>query len=116
MKQETFDGTISSAWGTPVKPALSFQGTFQAYESAEEIRKANDWPSDDEVLKMRNTERKANARQQAMVAALETAGYKKPTLEDESVRVREMVKIFVAAGNNEEVALQKAKAALGITD
>lgn len=116
MKNETFDGTISSAWGTPVKPALTFSGTFQAYEKVDEIRAANDWPSDDEVLKMRNTERKANARQQAMVAALEAAGYKKPTLEDENVRVREMVKIFVAAGNSEEVALQKAKAALGIPE
>lgn len=116
MKTEKFEGSVSSAWGTPIKPSISFQGSYQAYETYEEIVAANDLPSHDEVLKLRNTERKQNQRQQAMIAALESAGYKKPTLEDEAVRVREMVKIFVAAGSSEEVALQKAKAALGIAD
>ena len=116
MKSVTFEGTVSSAWGTPIKPSISFKGSYQAYENYEEIVAANDLPSHDEVLKMRNDERKQNQRQQAMVSALEAAGYKKPTLEDEAVRVREMTKIFVAAGNTEEVALQKAKAALGIAE
>lgn len=116
MKQLTFSGTVSSAWGTPIKPSISFNGSYQAYETYEEIVAANDLPSHDEVLKLRNDERKQNQRQQAMIAALEAAGYKKPTLEDEATRIKEMAKIFVAAGSSPEVAEQKARAALGIVE
>jgi hypothetical protein len=113
MKNERFSGTIESAYGKPVTPALKFDGTFDAYESVEEIRVKNDYPSDDEIVAFKNNQRKANSRQKAMQAALDAAGYEKPTLEnDRALQVRTLVKVFLAAGKSEAEATALAESTL----
>lgn len=113
MKSERFSGTIESAYGKPVTPAIKFDGTFDAYESVEEIRSKNDYPSDDEIVAFKNNQRKANARQKAMQAALDAAGYEKPTLEnDRALQVRTLVKVFLAAGKSEAEATALAESTL----
>lgn len=113
MKTERFSGTIESAYGKPVSPAIKFDGTFDAYESVEEIRSKNDYPSDDEIVAFKNNQRKANSRQKAMQAALDAAGYEKPTLEnDRQLQVRTLVKVFLAAGKSEAEAIALAESTL----
>lgn len=113
MKNERFSGTIESAYGKPVSPALKFDGTYDAYESVEEIKSKNDYPSDDEIVAFKNNQRKANARQKAMQAALDAAGYEKPTLEnDRALQVRTLVKVFLAAGKSEAEATALAESTL----
>lgn len=114
MKSEKFSGTIESAYGKPVTPSLKFDGTFDAYESVEEIRAKNDYPSDDEIVSFTNNKRKANARQKAMQSALDAAGYEKPTLEnDRALQVKTLVKVFMAAGKSEAEATALAESTLG---
>ncbi len=115
MKTETFKGTIESAYGEVLDTAIKFEGTFEAFENVEEIKTANDWPSNDEVVKFVNDKRKASKRQAAMTAALEAAGIKKPTLEDPKIQFRDMVKILVTSGKSETEARAIASAALNYT-
>lgn len=116
MKTETFKGTIESAYGKPVSPALAFTGDFQAFETVSELRDKNEYPTDDEIVSFVNNKRKANKRQQVMQATLDAAGYEKPTLEtDTDLQVKGMVKSLVASGKyTEEQAIAFAKNALGL--
>jgi hypothetical protein len=114
MKTEKFSGTIESAYGNPVSPALKFDGTFDAFESLDEIRQANEHPSNDEIVAFVNNKRKANARQKSMQAALDAAGYVKPTLEsDVQLQLRTLIKVFEAAGKSRDEAVQIAETTLG---
>lgn len=114
MKTETFKGTIESAYGAPVSPALSFSGEFQAYESVAEVRSGNDYPNDEEITTFVNNKRKANARQKEMQSVLDAAGYVKPTLEtDVQLQLRTLIKVFVASGKSEAEARQIAETSLG---
>ena len=114
MKVETFSGTIESAYGNPVSPALKFNGSFEAYESVDAVRSGNDYPNDEEILSFVNNKRKANARQKAMQVALDTAGYVKPTLEsDVQLQLRTLIKVYVASGKSEAEAQQIAETTLG---
>ena len=115
MKTEKFSGTIENAYGNPLPTAIKFDGSFEAYESIEEIKTANDLPSNDEVVNFVNAKRKASKRQASMTAALEAAGIQKPTLEDPKVQYQQMVKILVTAGKSQAEAEQLAQATLGYT-
>ena len=114
MKTETFKGTIESAYGQPLDSPLKFDGSFQAYESYDEAKTANDLPNQDEQLAFTNNKRKANARQKSMQAALDAAGINKPTLEDPQFQLKSMIKILVTAGRSEEAARQLAETTLGV--
>jgi hypothetical protein len=115
MKKETFSGTIEQAYGKSLDTAISYEAEYNLFESAAELRQANEWPSDSDIVKFKNAQAKANARQKATVAALDAAGIIKPTLEnDEQLRLREMVKILVAAGKSEAESRTLASATLGI--
>jgi len=118
MKTETFKGSVSSAYGEPIalqdgRKEVSFEGKFEAYTDAEEIRKANDWPSDSDVLSYVNAKRKAAARAKATEAALEAVGISKPDLSDPTYRRKRMIADFVAMGVPQEVATQQVDAILG---
>jgi hypothetical protein len=113
-KAETFSGKMENAYGQPLAKAISFSGTYDAFESVEEIRSKNEYPSDDEIVAFVNNKRKANARQKSMQAALDAAGIAKPTLEDPQVQLKSMIKIFVAAGRSEDEARKLAEAALDV--
>jgi hypothetical protein len=115
MKSEKFSGTIESAYGKPVSPALKFEGDYQAFETISELREKNEYPSDDEIVSFVNNKRKANARQKSMQAALDAAGYEKPTLEtDPQLQLRTLYKVFVAAGKPEAEAKALASSTLGV--
>lgn len=105
MKTETFSGNIENAWGKPVNPPLKFNGSYEAFTSIEELREKNEYPKDDEIVSFVNARRKANERQKVMNAALEAAGYEKPTLEnDKGLQFRTMVKTLIAGGKSEDEA------------
>jgi hypothetical protein len=113
MKTEKFAGTIENAYGKAVTPALRFEGEFSAFETIEELREKNEYPSDDEVIALVNNKRKANARQKSMQSALDAAGYEKPTLEnDRQLQVKTLVKVFLAAGKSEAEAIKLAESTL----
>jgi len=116
MKNETYKGTIESAYGNILATALKFEGQFEAYETIDELKTANDMPSNDEIVKFVNDKRKANARQKSMQAALDAAGIAKPTLENPEVQFKSMVKILVANGKSETEAKAIASAALGYSE
>jgi len=114
MKTEKFTGTMENAYGNPLPKSIAFEGSFDAYDTIEEVRSANDFPSNDEIVTFVNARRKATKRQQAMTAALDAAGIAKPTNEDPNVAFKNMVAILKAQGKSEEQAAQVAKTVLGI--
>ena len=115
MKTETFTGTIEQAYGKTLATPISYNAEYELFESAAELRSKNEWPSDSDIVKFKNAQVKANARQKATVAALDAAGIVKPTLEnDDQLKLREMVKILVAAGKSDAEARTLASATLGI--
>lgn len=114
MKKVTVGGKMENFFGQTVKPALSYEGEFTAFETADECKSAGEWPNDKAVLKFVNDKRKATARQAAMNAAAEAAGYKKPTLEDSDLmQLRNIYRTLIAAGRSEQEARDGAAAALG---
>lgn len=115
MKTEIFKGTIESAYGSPLDKALSFNGSYEAYTSLDEVKSGNDFPNNDELVTFVNNKRKANARQKEMQIALDAAGIVKPTLDDPQVQLKGMIKILVAAGRSEAEATQIAQTTLGVT-
>jgi hypothetical protein len=129
MKTEKFSGEIENAYGKPLHELalkegstplakgskLKYDASYNAYETAEEVKTGNDWPKDEDVVKFVNTQKKANARQKAMQAAQDAAGIIKPTLEnDDQLKLKKMYDIFIAAKNTPDEARAKASAALGI--
>ena len=114
MKTETFAGTVENAYGQPLSTAIKFSGSFEAYESIEEVKEKNEYPKDSEIVSFVNAKSKASKRQAAMTSALEAAGITKPDLSDSGVQLKTMVKVLVAAGKSEDQALQIAKATLGL--
>jgi hypothetical protein len=113
MKNETFSGTMESAYGKTLETAIPFSGNYNAYSSVDEVKAANDYPSDKEIVDFRNAQRKATEVQKARTAALDAAGIIKPTLEnDEQLRLRGLYKILKAAGKSHDEARTTAAATL----
>lgn len=107
MKTETFKGTVESAYGNVLTKPVEFSGSFEAYESYEEMSSKNDVPSNDEVLQFRNNQLKANARAKATTAALDAAGIAKPDPNSPEVLKANMVKnLMKAKGLDEATATQ----------
>lgn len=114
MKPTSFTGTMENAYGRPLPSPIKFEGSFDAYETLDEVRSKNEFPSDKEILDFVNAKEKANARQKSMNAALEAAGIVKPTLEDPQVQLLQMIKILKAAGRSDEDATTLAETTLGV--
>jgi hypothetical protein len=110
-----FSGTLESAYGKALPTPLAYDAEFSLYENPAELRAAGGWPNDATIVKFVNAQAKANARQKATVATLESAGIVKPTIEnDDQMKLREMVKILIAAGKSEDESRTLAAATLGI--
>jgi hypothetical protein len=92
MKAETFKGSVESAYGNPLPSPVKFEGSFDAFENYDEMKAANELPSNDEVLQFVNAKRKNNARQKAMTDALTAAGITKPDPNDPAVVAARMLK------------------------
>jgi len=121
MHTETVSGTISKAFGNDINPSLAFKTTYEAYgpdkqnytsadwESAiAEIKAANEFPSNQEIVDFVNNKAKANARQKEMQVVLDAAGYKKPVVDDSAagiiVAAKQMYKTLLATKRSPEVA------------
>lgn len=113
MKTETFKFNVETAYGQTLSPAIPVSGSYEELENYEEIP-AKEMPDRDDILKVVNAKRKAASRAKATTEALQAAGIEKPTAKDNSVAIREMAKIFKLRGDSDEVAEQKARAALGL--
>lgn len=115
VKTVEFDGVMENAYGQKLDAAIPFEGTYEHLLNFESIP-AKESLSEDDILKVVNDARKANARQKAMQDALDTAGIKKPTLENNSeLQISTMVKSLVASGKyTKESATVFARTALGL--
>jgi hypothetical protein len=78
MKSESFSGSVASAYGETLPKPVAFSGTYEAFETFDEVKGANELPSNDEIVTMVNNKRKANARAKATQAALDAAGIQRP--------------------------------------
>lgn len=112
MKTETFKSEVATAYGNRLPKPIPVSGSYEAFETADEVRSAQEWPSDAEVVTYVNNVRKQNARAKATTEALTAAGINKPTLDDAEFRLSEMIKILVKAGKSQEQAEQIARANL----
>jgi hypothetical protein len=114
MKTETFKGEVASAYGETLPKAIAFSGTFEAFENYDEVVKANEIPSNDDVVGFVNAKRKANARAKATTAALEAAGISKPDPNSPEVLKSNMVKNLMKMKNlDEATATQIVNGLLG---
>jgi hypothetical protein len=114
MESKVFDFKVGSAYGEELKTALDATATYTHYESYEEVDQAGKLPSKKEIVGFVNAKNKAAARAAATTAALEKAGYQKPTLEQPQVQLKTMIKVLVAAGRSEDNARQIAETTLGV--
>jgi hypothetical protein len=105
---------VATHEGEPINPPLDVTAEYEELGAYSDIP-ADELPSEDGILKIVNTARKASARASATQTALQNAGLLKSKYSDSpETRLRDMVRIFVSVGNTEDVATQKAKAALGM--
>lgn len=110
----SFTFKVATAYGETIDPPLEVTTEYEELEAFEDIP-AKEMLTPDDILKAVNTARKASARASATQTALQNAGLAKSKYSDSPEnRLRDMVRIFVSVGNTEEVATQKAKAALGM--
>lgn len=97
MENKTGESTATTAWGVAI-PAITYSYTFSVYETDDELVAAKDELTLTEQRKVRNNERLANARGQALQAALTAAGHVKPTAENnDQVRLRDMFRTLQTA-------------------
>jgi hypothetical protein len=117
MKKQSGKSTANTAYNQTLPTPISYGFDWEDFETADEVRAANEWPKDADVVKYINTDRKANARQKALQAALDAAGIIKPTLEtDEQLRLREMFKVLMSSKRyTEDQAKDMAAQTLGLT-
>lgn len=115
MIAKTETAVAKTAYGKALDSDLEYSFSWEDYESIDEVKSAKDELSDKEVVKVRNNERKANARQKALTIALDNAGVVKPTLEnDPQLRLRRMYDILIAAKKSHAEARELASVTLGI--
>lgn len=115
MKTTTFSASTETAWGKPLTAPIKYDGKFQAFETMEEIRNVGEFPSDTEIITFVNAKRKAAARSKALTAALEGAGYEKPTMEtDVLMQLKTLYKVYIAAKKPEDEARKLAASTLGV--
>lgn len=114
MKTEQFSGTIESAYGKVLPSKLSFKGEYEAFETVDELKAKNEYPSDEEIVSFVNSKRKANERQKSMNEALTAAGIQKPTMDDPQVQLATIIKALRASGRSEDEAISLAETTLGV--
>jgi hypothetical protein len=116
MENKSAESTANTAYGQKLTTPITYSYKWVNYQTIAEVDAAQDRLSDEETIKVRNTERQSNARQKALTAALDAAGIVKPTLEnDEQLRLREMFKVLMSGKKyTEEQARDLASKTLGI--
>jgi len=115
MTTEKFSGLIENYYSKTVSPALPYDAEVENFDSIEELKAANEFPKDSEIVNFVNAKRKAAARNKAMQAAVDAAGIKKPTLEnDPQLRLKTVYKSLVAGGLSDAEARTVASTATGV--
>jgi len=114
MTKQNKTAVAKTAHGKVLDTPVSYTFSWEDYDTHAELVAANDTLTNDEVVKVRNTERQNNARQKALTAALDAAGIQRPTLEDPQFRLRKMFDIFKANGLSDADAKVAASNALTI--
>lgn len=110
-----FSGTMENSQGRKLPRPIGYNAKYTKFLTTKGLRAANKYPDDDEILAFVNAQEKANARQKGMNAALSLAGIEKRDINnDDQLKLKGMVKIFVAAGKSNEEARALASATLGI--
>ena len=121
-------GTIENAYGrelselkfkegsAPVK-SIDYVGSYDHVNALASVPK-DEYPSDEDLLKLVNDKRKANARQKAYQKALDDAGVIKPTMaDDDEMKIKSIVVGLVASKRyNEVTARAAARKMLGLPD
>jgi len=112
MVKKTATATAETAYLRKLETPITFEFSWDEYETHDEVVAAKDELSNVEVVKYRNNEHKANARTKALNAALDAAGIVKPTAEnDDQVRFNDMVKTLRTAKRPDGEPLYTVEAA-----
>lgn len=116
MENKTATSSAATAYGQKLDAPISYDYAWTTYADFAELAAAKDELTQDEQVKVRNTERQNNARQKALQAALDAAGIVKPTIENnEQLRLREMFKTLMSSKKySEQAARDLAAQVLGI--
>ena len=116
MIDRTNTSTAKTAYGKALDTPIEYSYSWKDFGGIDDVRLANDMLSDDEIVKVRNAERQAAARQASLTAALTKAGIEKPNLEnDDQLRLREMFKVLMSSKKyTEERAREVAAENLGL--
>lgn len=117
MENKTEKSVSETAYGKKLDAPIGYQFSYTIYKDGDELVAAKDELTIAEQVKIRNTERKNNARQKALTAALDAAGIVKPTIEnDDQLRLRETFKNLMSSKKyTEEAAKELAAQVLGLT-
>jgi hypothetical protein len=78
MKSVPFTATAESAYGEKLEKAVTYAGTYESFETYDEVKSANELPSNDEIVTMVNNKRKAAAKAKAMQAKFDELKIEKP--------------------------------------
>lgn len=116
MKTVKFTAIAKTAWGKPLSKDkwVKYGGEYQAFTEAPEIRAIGEWPSDADVVKLKNAQRRAAAKQKEMGLALVALGYVKPDLENSTlIQLKTVYKALISAGKSHAEARATAAAAIG---
>lgn len=112
MKTETFSGTIETAYGNSVSPAVKFSGSFEAFETEVEAIEKNEGLTEEERLTVINNKRKASARATASTKALEAAGIYKPDPNSPDVLKNSMIATYMKLQKVDRETAEKIVAGL----
>ena len=111
METKTGTSTANTAYGKALATPITYEFSYNTYETNDELVAAKDELTLDEQRKVRNTERLNNARAKALQAALDKAGIVRPDIKtDEQLRLREMFKVLMSSGRFDEATARSVAA------
>ncbi len=111
MKTEKFEGKVEAYQGKALATPIEFGGDVEVFENLTEAKGSEDWPSDNEILKIINTKLLTSAKAKAYQEA--TKDLKKAYEESTEYRKDMLVKAAVAAGYTKAEAEALAATKLG---
>lgn len=136
MVKKTVTGKMENYWNKPLPQiavkdgyqplpaAIDFAGDYEEFAEGdiEAVTAAKELPTDKELVEFVNAKRRANARQKAMLKALDDLGAIKPTLKnDDTLKLKQALATLMAQTlpngeprYTEEVAKAKVSEFLGI--
>ncbi len=71
MKKEIVSGDVKTFQGASLPEPVSYKGEYEEFETVQECKSAGEWPSETDIVKMVNNDRKMSARAKATVIALD---------------------------------------------